>query len=226
MNKDTAIKYIKSGLGAPIIDGFEITDSDIELLALDKSLLEYYKRYPLEVSKDYPKGTTLQKSQYPGGEERTLGILNFNFTSASEYVDPSIDDPFGLSRRLIDLDIDHAMPGVLAQRTTISSLRRPSFSLVKDDVTGTIKMSSMYDGFFRVKWGLLGDIEQAPLVRLYDILDLAVSYLQIYIGQTRSLIKFPGEVQFDAATLVANGEKRKEEILKKWIVISAVMTIR
>lgn len=225
MNKDEAINYIKTGLGFPIIEGFEITDQDIDTIALNKSLLEYYKRYPLVVHRDYPRGTVLTKDDYPG-KDKTLGILNVNFTSASEFVDPSIDDPFGLSRRLIDLNIDHAMPGVLAQRTTIASLRRPSYSITKDGVTGEIKMSSLYDGFFRVDWGIYGDIEQVPLTRLYDVLDLAVAYLKIYIGQTRSLIKFPGEVQFDSQTLLTSGEKTKEEILKKWIVIPVLMQWR
>ena len=225
MNKQEAIDYVKTGIGGPIIEGFEISDKDIEVIAYNKSLLEFFKRYPLEVNKDYPRGSIIRKEDYPG-KDKCLGILTFNFTSASEFVDPSIDDPFGLSRRLIDLNIDHAMPGILAQRASIMSLRRPSFSLVKDDITGDIKLSSMYDGFFRIKWGVLGEVEQIPLVRLYEVLDLSVAMLQIYIGTSRSLLKLPGTLQFETDKLVSNAEAKRKEILAKWIVIPMQMIWR
>jgi len=225
MNTDEAIQYIKTGIGSPIISSIEIEDKEIKTLFLDKSLLEYFKRYPLLVHKQFQQGQILKPGMLPGGD-KCLGILNVNFVPASEFVDPSVDDPFGLSRRLIDLNIDHALPGVLAQRQTITALRRPSYSVVKDDTTGNIKLSSLYDGFFDLTFGIKGDIEQVPQVKLYDVLDLSVAFFQIYIGTTRSLIKFPGPVQFDGAALKTEGENKKKEILARFIMIPLTLSWR
>ena len=226
MTKTEAIEFIKSGIGNPIITGLEISDEDIERLHLNKALNEFFKRYPLKYTENYHQSTTLKKEDLPGGENN-LGILNVNFTPSAEMVDPNLNDPFGLARRIVDLgNITYARPENLAQLTAINSLRRPPYSVQHNEVDDSYLFSSWYDGNFRVTWAIKGDIENVKERRLYDVLDLGVAYLKIYIGNTRGMLKFPGPVQFNADTLKNDGYKERDEILDKWVIIPEALLWR